>query len=204
MEEKDLLKMNLQYFASEDDPNGETDPVDNQDDPNGDDDGGNESSEFTQEELQEQIDDAVEARLARERKKHEKELEKVREKARADAENYAKMTEKEKEEAKLQERLDAIEERERELNNRELLTNIKSDLQDKSLPVAFADSLLLLQDNDKIKETIEEIKETWDEEIAEAKKENVRQETPKDSTRSYKSKNKGKSKSEFFDEGRKI
>lgn len=197
-----LLKMNLQYFA---DP----DPTDPPADPNGgnDEDPKDPDVELpsSQSELDSVVNKAVQKALENTRKEHEKELEKEREKARSDAENYAKMTEKEKEEAKLKERIEKLEAKERELNNKELLTNIKADLQEKELPIDFADMLLTLQDNDKIKESIENIKEQWDEQITEAIKASARQENPKDSTRKYNgSSNNGTSKKQLFDEGRKI
>lgn len=200
------VKMNLQYFAE--DPNSEEgDNPDLEGEENNSEDGSKpEGDELpkSKSELDSHTNKAIQKALENQRKEFKDKLDAEREKARADAEKYAKMTEKEKEDAEMQERLKELEERERELNNRELLTNIKSDLQDKELPDAFADSLLLLQDNEKIKEAIEEIKETWDSEIAEAKKESVRQKTPKGSTRSYAGKGKGKNKADFFNEGRKI
>lgn len=193
------IPMDLQMFADEGagdaGDNPEVDGVESESDK------ANNPEEKTTQEI---IDDAVEERLARADKKHEAELAKVKEKAKADAERYADMTEKEKESAEMTDRIAELEAREKELNNRELLNNIQADLTERKLPTAFADALLVIQDNEKIKESIEEIKEIWDAEITEAKKESVRQPTPNDSSRSYAGEDKAGSKSEFFDSGRKI
>lgn len=200
--ELEKLKMNLQYFAEED-------PSDQEDSGTQENDGdeeGDEGSEklLTEEEVQARIDDAVKSRLARKEKEFQDKLKKEKEKAKADAEKYARMSQEEKEQAEIQERIKELEEREKELNDRELLTNIKADLTDKNLPVAFADYLLEMQDVELIKTSIEEIKGVWDEEISEFKKASVRQSNPKDSDVSFRGKKKDQSKSDFFNEGRKI
>ena len=68
------------------------------------------------------------------------------------------MSESEKAQAELEEKVKEIEEREKELNNRELLGNIKTALTAKGVPDVFADSVLVIQDNEKIKTAINEIK----------------------------------------------
>lgn len=204
MNELEKLKMNLQYFAGEDDPSEGLESGTNPDDDNEKDGEGGSDKLLTEEEVQARIDDAVKARLARKEKEHQEELRKEREKAKADAERYARMSEKEKEQAELDDRIKALEAREKELNDRELLTNIKADLSGKNLPLAFADYLLGLQDVEKIKDSIEEIEGIWDAEISEFKKAKVRQDNPKDSDTSFRGKRETKSKSDFFNEGRKI
>lgn len=205
------LKMNLQYFATDGDDEGDlegssgkgTEGDHDEDDDSGDDDSGVELPK-TEEELQTIINASVEARLARENKKHKAELEAERKKIKADAERYAQMSDKEKKQAEIDDRIKKLEEKEAELNNRELLSEIKSDLTEKELPLAFAEPLLTIQDNEKIKEAIIEIKTTWDDEITEAKKASIRQSNPRGSSRSYNSDSRSKSKREFFDSGRKI
>lgn len=202
--DKDKLKMNLQMFAE----NGEGAGTDKHSDEGGNNEGaGTDESKLpkTEDELQEIIDKSVESRLARQKAKADAEIKAIKEKAKADAKRYADMTESEKAQAELEERIKEIEDREKELNNRELLTNIKSDLSAKGLPDAFADSLLVIQDNEKIKTAIEEIKTAWDEQIAEEIKASVRQETPSTNSRSYAGKEKKSiSKADFFNEGRKV
>lgn len=200
--EKEKLKMNLQMFAKEDeDDSGKEDNLDEG--------GKNESDDSSlpkdEKELQKIIDNAVETRLARQKEKTEEKIRKIKEKAKSDAQAYADMSESEKEKAKLEERMKEIEKREKEINDRELLGNIKETLMEKELPVVFADSLIKMQDNEKIQESIKEIKRAWDEELAEAVKASVRQDTPSASSRSYADDSgKPKSKAEFFNAGRKI
>lgn len=61
-----------------------------------------------------------------------------------------------------------------------LLVSVKGTLQEKSLPIAFADALVEIGDAEKIKTAIEDLKKTWDAEIAEAIKEKARQTTPRE------------------------
>lgn len=204
---KDKLKMNLQMFGGEGDEGGEGAGAGGNPDEGGSGEGTEPDVKLpkSEEELQNLIDNAVKTRLARQKEKTEAEIKKVKEKAKADAKRYADMSESEKAQAELDEKIKEIEEREKELNNRELLGNIKTDLTAKGLPDVFADSLLVIQDNEKIKTAINEIKTAWDEEIAEAIKASVRQETPNTSSRSYAGKDKGiKSKADFFNAGRKV
>lgn len=204
--EKDKLKMNLQMFAE--DPNesekGENPDLTDEESGGSGEDGSEVELPKSEEELQKMINETVKARLARQKEKSEAEIKKIKEKAKADAKRYADMSESEKAQAELEDRIKEIEERERELNDRELLNNIKIDLREKGLPIVFAESLLVIQDNEKIKSAINDIKVAWDKEIVEAKKASVRQETPSDKSRSYVSEGKKKSKADFFNEGRKI
>lgn len=197
----DLLRMNLQYFAE--DP--EDDPVDPPADPEG---GDPKDPDVilpaSQSELDSVINKSVQAALKNAKKEFDEKLEKEKEKARTNAKDYANMTEEQKKEADLQARIDKLEAKEKELNDKELLTNIKVDLQEKELPASFAEMLLTLQDNEKIKESIDIIKQQWDEQIAEAIKASARQKNPKDSTRNYGKPSEGGSKKELFDKGRKI
>lgn len=201
---KDKLKMNLQMFGEQ----GGSDDADINDNPDNIDNGNNpdptDKLPKTEDELQEIINKSVESRLAREKAKADAEIKRIKEKAKADAKKYADMTESEKEQAEIEDRIKELEAREKELNDRELLANIKSDLAEKNLPSVFADSLLVIQDNEKIKKAIGEIKSAWDEEIAEAIKASARQETPSANSRSYATKDKTRSKADFFNEGRKI
>ena len=96
------------------------------------------------------------------------------------AEAYAKMTQKEREEADLERRSKELADKEAAFAQRELLVNVKDDLQEQKLPIAFADALVLIDDAEKIKDAIKSLKETWDKEISEAIKAKARQETPRD------------------------
>src|SRR5699024_2872088 len=159
-----VLPLNLQFFAEEGGGGKERDP---QGEPNPDQkDDGKKSIQLTEEELKKKIEAESDRKLAsaleKKKREWEQQLEKKIQDARKDAEEYAKMTQQERQEADYKKRLKKLEERERELNNRELLVQIESDLEEKELPKAFAKSLLTVQDNEKIKESIGEIKQAVD------------------------------------------
>ncbi|WP_337970245.1 capsid assembly scaffolding protein Gp46 family protein [Virgibacillus salexigens] len=182
--EKDMLKqikplsMHLQYFA-EGDPNPNDPPADPQkDDPKNGPGGDPRKETFTQSEVDSQISKAVENALKKQQEKLEKQKQDEIEKAKQDAVEYAKLTQKEKEEADYKKRVESLEKRERELNNRQLLSEIESDLKESELPTAFAESLLTIQDNEKIKESIADIKKQFDEAVNAKVKEALRQDTP--------------------------
>lgn len=137
-----------------------------------------EKETFTQSEVDSQISKAVEKALQRKQADFEKQLEEKLAAERKSAEEYAKMTAKEKEEAKYQERLKELEAREKEINSRELLTQIESDLKENELPLSFAKSLLSVGDNEKIKESIAGIKKDFDTAVNEKVKEALRQDVP--------------------------
>lgn len=166
LEKRLPLTLDIQHFA--DDPEGGTDPETPPE--------GNET--FTQAEVDSQISKAVEKALQRKQADFEKRLEAKLEEERKSAEEYAKMTAKEKEEAKYKERLKELEEREKEINSRELLTQIESDLKENELPLSFAHSLLSVGDNEKIKESIAGIKKDFDSAVNEKVKETLRQDVP--------------------------
>lgn len=183
---KHLLKMNLQTFAEPGDtPPGDDNPP--ADDPNSKDD---EPITLTAKELQSKLDAEAEKRVNKVLEKKQAEwkaqTEKELEKAKTDAEEYAKKTDQQKKDADYQKKLDSLTAKEKEINDRELLTNIKSDLQESALPLAFADSLLAIQDNEKIKDTISEIKKSFDEAVNEKVKESLRQKTPNNGSQSTK------------------
>lgn len=134
---------------------------------------------YTQSEVDRQISKAVENALEKNRAKWEEEKQEQIEKERNEAAEYAKLTQKEKEEADYKKRLEELEKRERELNNRQLASQIESDLRENNLPVAFTDSLLAIQDNEKIKEAISDIKKEFVDAINTQVKDALRQDTPK-------------------------
>ncbi|HLR66766.1 MAG TPA: DUF4355 domain-containing protein [Virgibacillus sp.] len=186
-----VLPLNLQFFAEEGGGGKERDP---QGEPNPDQkDDGKKSIQLTEEELKKKIEAESDRKLASALEKKEREWEQQLEKkiqdARKDAEEYAKMTQQERQEADYKKRLKKLEERERELNNRELLVQIESDLEEKELPKAFAKSLLTVQDNEKIKESIGEIKQAFDNAVNERVKKALRQDTPSASSENVVSNN---------------
>ena len=137
---------------------------------------------FTQAEVDRQISKAVESALSKREAKMKEEMEQRIEQERNEAAEYAKLTQKEQEEAEFNKRLEELEKREQELNNQQLLNQIESDLKENNLPTSFSETLLSLQDNEKIKGKIVEIKEEFDAAVNEQVKEALRQDTPGQST----------------------
>ena len=166
------LPLNLQFFADENADTENVETTENQNEETQD------NTTFTQSDVDSQISKAVDKALKNQQKKLEQEKQQAIDDAKKDAEAYAKMTAKEKEDAEYNKRLKQLEDRERELNNKQLLSEIETDLKDNQLPVAFAQSLLAIQDNEKIKEAVTGIKKEFDEAVNNAVKEALRQDPP--------------------------
>lgn len=161
------LPLNIQFFSEE----PPADPVNPPEDVT-----------LTQEELDKKIEAEADRKLAKALEKKQAEWDaKLTEKLEAErksAEEYAKLTAKEKEDADYKKRVSELEKREQELNSRQLLSQIESDLKENSLPVSFAPSLLTVGDNEQIKEAITAIKKDFDEAVNAVVKEKLRQDTP--------------------------
>lgn len=133
---------------------------------------------FTQSEVDSHISKAVDKALKNQKAQLESQKEKEIEAAKNEAAEYAKMTQKEQEEADYNKRIEELEQREKELNKRQLRGQVQDDLKDNNLPESFADTLITLGDNEKIKEAISEIKGEFDEAVNAQVKEKLRQDTP--------------------------
>jgi hypothetical protein len=173
------LRLDLQYFADggesgEGQGNGEGEGSGQGEE--------NKKFELTQEELQKKVEAESDRKLAKALEKKQKEWESQLEQrvadAKKDAEQYAKMTQKEREDAEFKKRLEALDKRERELNTKQLRSEVEADLKDEGLPAAFADSLIKLEDNEKIKEAVSSIKKEFDDAVNNAVKEKLRQDPP--------------------------
>lgn len=97
----------------------------------------------------------------------------------SEAEKLAKMNKDEKAEYQRTKERQEFEAEKAAFEHEKLTVEIKSDLQKQGLPIAFAESLAVIGDADKIKDALGSIKEAWDTEIAEAIKSKARQTTPK-------------------------
>jgi hypothetical protein len=170
------LQLNLQYFSEPNDP--PKDPP-NPDEPPSDPPA---KIELSAEELQKKIEAESDRKLAKALEKKQKEWEDQLDQriadAKKDAEQYAKMTQKEREDAEFKKRLEALDKRERELNTKQLRSEVETDLKDEGLPAAFAESLIKLEDNEKIKEAVSSIKKEFDAAVNNAVKEKLRQDPP--------------------------
>lgn len=170
------LKLNLQYFSEEDPPSDP--PTDPPEDPPA-------KLELTQEELDKKIEAEADRKLTKSLEKKKVEWEQEKKKIEADAkktaEEYAKLTAKEKEDTDYQKRIESLDKREQELNNKQLLSEVEADVKKSGFPASFAKALISIQDNQEIKTVISDLKKEWDEQQKEAVKESLRQEPPENS-----------------------
>lgn len=185
---KDKLRLNLQHFAEGGEPNDPPEPQDPPTDPK---DPEPTDDTFTSSEVDSKVSKAVEKALQKKEQKHQKELEDAKAEARKQAESYAKLTEKEKYEKELSDREKMLADKERELNLRHLKVDVESDLKDNELPAEFAETLVNLEDNEKIKEAIQGIKQQFDAAVQAQVKEVTRQNTPASNSSTFTNKSKG-------------
>lgn len=103
----------------------------------------------------------------------------------SEAEKLAQMTETEKAEYLRDKERKEFEAEKAQFEQEKLLVEVQKELQEKSLPLGFAESLATIMDAEKIKTAIEDIKKVWDAEISEAIKAKARQNPPRDGGGSY-------------------
>lgn len=178
----DLYKLNLQFFAENEGDSENTNEDDNKESEN---DNDSKQETYTKNEVDSAISKAVDSALKKRERKHQQELENAREEARKKAESYAKLTEKEKRDKEIEEREQALAEKEKEFKLRELKSDVESDLKDKGLPTSFATSLIHLENVEKINEAVKEIKSDFDNAVQEQVKEVTRQSTPNNQSSSF-------------------
>ncbi len=196
----DLYKLNLQFFAENEGDSEETNENDNKESEN---DNDSKQETYTKNEVDSAISKAVDSALKKRDRKHQQELEQAREEARKKAESYAKLTEKEKRDKEIEEREQALAKKEKEFKLRELKSDVESDLKEKGLPTSFAESLIHLEDNEKISDVVKEIKADFDNAVQEQVKEATRQSTPSNQSSSFGNRQaSGKSIQELANENR--
>lgn len=178
----DLYKLNLQFFAENEGDSENTNEDDNKESEN---DNDSKQETYTKNEVDSAISKAVDSALKKRERKHQQDLENAREEARKKAESYAKLTEKEKRDKEIEEREQALAEKEKEFKLRELKSDVESDLKEKGLPTSFAESLIHLEDVEKINEVVKEIKADFDNAVQEQVKEVTRQSTPSNQSSSF-------------------
>ena len=196
----DLYKLNLQFFAENEGDSENTNEDDNKESVNDDE---NKQETYTKSEVDSAISKAVDSALKKRERKHQQDLEQAREEAKKKAESYAKLTEKEKRDKEIEEREQALAEKEKEFKLRELKSDVESDLKEKGLPTSFAESLFHLEDNEKISDVVKEIKADFDNAVKEQVKEATRQSTPSNQSSSFGNRQaSGKSIQELANENR--
>ncbi|MBF9293369.1 DUF4355 domain-containing protein [Staphylococcus epidermidis] len=196
----DLYKLNLQFFAENEGDSENTNEDDNKESEN---DNDSKQETYTKSEVDSAISKAVDSALKKRERKHQQDLEQAREEAKKKAESYAKLTEKEKRDKEIEEREQALAEKEKEFKLRELKSDVESDLKEKGLPTSFAESLIHLEDNEKISDVVKEIKADFDNAVQEQVKEATRQSTPSNQSSSFGNRQaSGKSIQELANENR--
>lgn len=183
---KRLLPLNLQLFAEE----GQLNNNDNQNQNNNDDEANagetgaddNANNGFepvtTQSQLDSLINKAVHAALDNQKKKNESQVEEAVRAALEKEKSYAEMSEEERKEAEITEREKKLAEREAELNYKDLLADVKTDLSTKELPVQFAEMLAVAGDKEKSLSNVTEFEKAFKAEVAEQVKRALRQSDP--------------------------
>jgi len=172
MLKKDLLKMNLQYFADEDTSTEETENSENTNDEQE-----QEETTFTQSDVDREVSKAVDKALKKRDAKHQQDLDVAIKKALDEEKRLSKLSEKDRKEEEMTNREKQIAEREAELARKELKADAVADLSNKGLPSNFAD-FLLADDAEKTLENINNFKKAFDEAVNAAVKEKLRQDTP--------------------------
>lgn len=196
----DLYKLNLQFFAENEGDSENTNEDDNKESEN---DNDSKQETYTKNEVDSAISKAVDSALKKRERKHQQDLEQAREEAKKEAESYAKLTEKEKRDKEIEKREQALAKKEKQFKLRELKADVESDLKEKGLPTSFAESLIHLEDNEKISEVVQAIKSDFDAAVKEQVKEVTRQSTPSNQSSSFGNRQaSGKSIQELANENR--
>lgn len=120
---------------------------------------------YTQAQLDSEADKRVAKALEKAKSKWQEEQAKALEDAKSEGARLAKMSADEKARELEKQRQAALDNREAELNRRELSASTKSLLVDKGLPGQLADSLVALGDADKIKATVETLEKSIQETV---------------------------------------
>lgn len=171
MEEKELLKMNLQYFAEdpgseggnqEDDPNKENNPGAQDDNKDQEGEKGQDERTWDRDELAKMIN----AETKKIESKYEKLLEKTREEAISEGQRLAELSEEDRLKEEESRRLKKIEEREQELNRREMRTTTAELVREEGLPQTFVD-LVVADEAEKVQENIKAVKSAFDKAVEE-------------------------------------
>lgn len=134
------------------------------------------SQEGNQAEFDRRVQKAVVSAVAKEKEKWKA----LTDDKLSEAERLAKMNKDEKEKYLRDKERKAFEAEKAAFEKEKLLVQVTKELQEKSLPIAFAESLVAAADANAINKAILEIKEAWDAEITEAVKSKARQKTPEE------------------------
>lgn len=139
---------------------------------------------YTQSELDSLMDKHTAKVLEKQKAEFEKQLVDAVQKGKTEGEKIATMSAKEKAEEEAKQRNAVLEEREKELNQRELTVNVSNLLKERQLPVDLADSLVSLDNADEISKVVDNLQQAIQQGINDGVKERLRQDSPKNSATS--------------------
>ena len=134
---------------------------------------------FSQSELDAAISRAVEAHSKKKEKEFQKLLEKAKEDGVVKGKSYADLTEEQRKERDLEERMAALEAKEKEITTRERKAAIIADLAQLELPADLADVLVQEQNDTKVKTAVAAVKKAFDDAVNAKVKASLRQPDPK-------------------------
>ena len=137
------------------------------------------SKSFSQSELDAAISRAVEAHSKKKEKEFQRLLEKAKEDGVVKGKSYADLTEEQRKERDLEERMTALEAKEKEITTRERKAAIIADLAQLQLPADLADVLVQEQNDTKVKTSVAAVKKAFDEAVNAKVKASLRQPDPK-------------------------
>lgn len=132
----------------------------------------------SQSELDAAIGKAVDKALKNNDKKWAGKLADEVKKANQQGASYAKMTKEQQHEADLEAREQKVKQQEEALAEAQLLNDVTADLAEKGLPTVFAKPLAKIGDNEAISQAVSDIKQAWDNSVADQLKASARQTTP--------------------------
>ena len=133
---------------------------------------------LTQSELDSLMDKHAAKALEKQKADFEKKLNDALERGKSEGERLAQMSAEQKAQEEAKQRLKELEDKERELNQRELKVTVASTLKERELPTDLADYLVELGDADKISNVVDGLHQAVQQGINDGVKERLRQKSP--------------------------
>lgn len=133
---------------------------------------------LTQSELDSLMDKHAAKALEKQKADFEKKLNDALEKGKSEGERLAQMSAEQKAQEEAKQRLEELEAKERDLNQRELKVTVASTLKERELPTDLADYLVELGDADKISNVVDGLQQAVQQGINDGVKERLRQKSP--------------------------
>lgn len=133
---------------------------------------------LTQSELDSLMDKHAAKALEKQQAEFEKKLNDALERGKSEGERLAQMSAEQKAQEEAKQRLKELEDKERELNQRELKVTVASTLKERELPTDLADYLVELGDADKISNVVDGLQQAVQQGINDGITKRLRQKSP--------------------------